>query len=194
MTSTPQLLACVHTVLVAGATLLQYRNKSASSALKLEQARALRIACATYDVPLIINDDVALAAAADAAGVHLGRGDGDVRAARAVLGEGAIIGVSCYNELQRARDASAAGASYVAFGAFHPSPTKPLAPRAQPQLLTDARELGLQCAAIGGITPSNARELVLAGADWIAVISGLFNAQDPAVAARNYLQAFKDSQ
>lgn len=193
ITSTPELLARVKPVLIAGASVLQYRNKSATPARRVEQAGALRDLCSRHDVPLIINDDVALAIAVAADGVHLGADDGDLRAAREALRAGALIGASCYDDLQRARQASAAGASYVAFGAFFPSPTKPLARRADPQILRDAHALGLRCVAIGGITPLNARELVRAGADWLAVISSLFDVPDPARAARLYLEAFKDT-
>src|SRR6185312_14152545 len=113
----------------------------------------LKQLCDTHAVPLIVNDDVALAFAVGAAGVHLGRDDDDVAAARAALGAGAIIGVSCYDSLERARAAAAAGADYVAFGAFFPSPTKPQAVRASLDLLRQSATLGVPRVAIGGITP-----------------------------------------
>ena len=170
--------------LLANAACLQYRNKAANGELRMQQARVLRALCTDCSVPLIINDDVELAAAIGADGVHLGEHNADIRDARAHLGVDAIIGVSCYDDFARAQSAAAAGADYVAFGAFFPSPTKPNARRATPQLLRKAAALGLPRVAIGGITPENAAALVTAGADLIAVISGVFNAPDPAAAAR----------
>ncbi|HSR65937.1 MAG TPA: thiamine phosphate synthase, partial [Xanthomonadaceae bacterium] len=145
---------------------------------------ALRALCADAGVAFIVNDDVELARATDADGVHLGEHDARPDAARARLGPDAIIGGSCYADLDRAEAAARAGASYVAFGAFFPSPTKPLARRATPELLRAAACLGLPRVAIGGIRPDNAAPLVAAGADLIAVISGVFAAPDPAAAAR----------
>jgi thiamine-phosphate pyrophosphorylase len=170
--------------LLAETACLQYRNKTADADLRLQQARALRALCAGSGVPLIINDDIELAAAVDADGVHLGEHDAAIDDARARLGATAIIGVSCYDELARAQRAAAAGADYVAFGAFFLSPTKPDARRATPELLRQAEALGLQRVAIGGITPENAATVVAAGADLIAVISGVFDAPDPVAAAR----------
>ena len=170
--------------LLAEAACLQYRNKTGDPGVRLQQARALRALCVQRGVPLIINDDVALAVAVEADGVHLGEHDVAIDDARARLGKAAIIGVSCYDDLARAQRAAAAGADYVAFGAFFASPTKPNAPRAAPELLRQAVVLGLPRVAIGGITPENAAIVVAAGADLIAVISGVFDAPDPAAAAR----------
>jgi thiamine-phosphate pyrophosphorylase len=186
---TGQLLARVEPVL-GYAALLQYRNKSASATLRHAQAEALRALCRAHGLPLIVNDDLALAQAIGADGVHLGENDGDLRAARAILGPEALIGVSCYDDLERARIAAASGASYVAFGAFFPSTTKPNARRATVDLLRDSAALGVPRVAIGGITPDNARSVVAAGADLIAVISGVFDAPDPVVAARDYCACF----
>ena len=166
------------------AACLQYRNKRADAATRTAQATALQACCVAAGVPLIVNDDVRLAAAIGAAGVHLGEHDGDLAAARALLGEAAILGASCYDDLARARAAAAAGADYVAFGAFYASPTKPNARRAAPELLRQAQALGLPRVAIGGITPENAAPLVAAGADLVAVIGGVFDAPDPLAAAR----------
>jgi thiamine-phosphate pyrophosphorylase len=188
-TDTGRLLARVDAVL-DHAALLQYRNKSASPALRHAQVDALRGCCATRGVPMIVNDDVTLARAAGADGVHLGEHDGDAGAARAVLGPGAIIGVSCYDDVERARVAAASGASYIAFGAFFPSSTKPNARRATLDLLRDSASLGVPRVAIGGITPDNARSVVAAGADLIAVISGVFDASDPVAAMRAYRASF----
>lgn len=169
---------------------LQYRNKAADGPLRREQARALAHLCAGRNVSLIVNDDVALALDAGAAGVHLGEDDADPADARRRLGPGMAIGVSCYDSLARAEAAAAAGADYVAFGAFFPSPTKPLARRATPALLDAAAHLGLPRVAIGGITPDNAPRLVAAGADLVAVISGVHDAPDPVAAARAYAACF----
>lgn len=187
---TRRLLERVAGVLDGGARVLQYRNKTATGALRREQAAALLTLCHARGVPLIVNDDWALARDVGADGAHLGRDDGDVARARAALGADAVLGVSCYDRAERAVDAAAAGADYVAFGAFFPSLTKPLAARAQPSLLHGAAALPVLRVAIGGITPDNARALVDAGADLIAVISGVFDAADPAAAARAYTRAF----
>ncbi|MEA9730829.1 thiamine phosphate synthase [Xanthomonas campestris pv. campestris] len=171
-------------------TWLQYRNKQADAALRLAQATALRAACAAQGVPLIINDDAALAQQVGADGVHLGEDDGEVAAARALLGDSAIIGVSCYDEIERARAAAVAGANYVAFGAFFPTTTKVTTRRATPALLHEAAALGLPRVAIGGITPPQVPELVTAGADLIAVVSGVYAAADPVAAVQAYRAGF----
>ena len=176
--------------LLAHACWLQYRNKGATPALRAQQARALLPPCRAAGVALIVNDDAALAAAIGADGVHLGEHDDAIAAARAQLGDAALIGRSCYDDLAGARRAVAAGADYVAFGAFHPSPSKPGARRATPALLGAAAALGVPRVAIGGITPDNAAPLVAAGADLIAVISGVFDAADPVAAARACARLF----
>ncbi|MEA5122969.1 thiamine phosphate synthase [Xanthomonas floridensis] len=176
--------------LLSAITWLQYRNKQADAALRLRQASALREACAAHGVPLIINDDAQLAVQVGAQGVHLGEDDGEVAAARAALGPQAIIGVSCYDEIARARAAAAAGASYVAFGAFFPTTTKQTTRRATPALLQQAAELGLPRVAIGGIAPAQVPELVTAGADLIAVVSGVYAAPDPVAAVQAYRAGF----
>ena len=173
------------------AACLQLRCKSMDGDALRETASLLRVDCRDAAVPFIVNDDARLAREVGADGVHLGEHDGDIAAARALLGDDAIIGVSCYDDLQRARDAAAAGADYIAFGAFFPSSTKPNARRASPELLRDSATFGLPRVAIGGIAPDNARPLVAAGADLIAVISGVFDAPDPIAAARAYLSLFK---
>jgi len=183
---TARLLARVAPLLDTGIALLQYRNKTANAVLKLEQASALQALCAQAGVPLVVNDDFLLARHVGAAGVHLGEDDGDIAAARAALGPDAIVGASCYDELERAERAVAAGASYVAFGAFFPTTTKRVTRRATPQLLRDAKTLGVPLAAIGGITPDNAPPLIAAGADLIAVVGGVFDAAEPLAAIREY--------
>ncbi|AIF45757.1 thiamine phosphate synthase [Dyella japonica] len=186
----PDLLEVVAQALAGGARLVQYRDKTTDHPRRLDEARALRALCAARQVPLIINDDVGLALAAGAAGVHLGEEDSDVATARAVLGEKAIIGVSCYDSLQRARELSAAGADYIAFGAFFPSPTKPHARRASFELLRQSAALGVPRVAIGGITPDNGGSLIDAGADYLAVISAVFGDPDVRGAAERFAQLF----
>ena len=171
-------------------TWLQYRNKSASDARRHEQARALARLCAAAATPLVVNDDVALALEIGAAGVHLGEDDADPREVRRQAGPSLAIGVSCYDSLARAEAAAAAGADYLAFGAFFPSTTKPGARHATTGVLREAARFGLPRVAIGGITPDNAPALVAAGADLVAAISGVYDATDPVVAARAYAACF----
>jgi len=166
---------------------LQYRNKSADAAQQLREARVLAQLCRAHGVPLIVNDDIDLALAVDAAGVHLGRADGDLAAARARL-PGRLLGASCYDRLDLARRAVAAGADYVAFGSVFASPTKPAAVRAPLALF--AYDLGVPKVAIGGITLENAPQVVAAGADCLAVITDLFDAPDVAARARQYAKLF----
>ena len=187
---TARLLARVQPALEAGPALLQYRNKSATPALRREQVLALLPGCRALGIPLLVNDDWRLAGELGADGAHLGRDDGSMAEARAALGPSAILGASCYDQPVLAERAAAAGASYAAFGAFFPSGTKPLARRAHPRLLADSAALGLPRVAIGGITPDNAPTLVAAGADLLAVIGGVFEAPDPAAAVRAYRRAF----
>ncbi len=187
---TARLLERTRPLLAAGATWLQYRNKVADAATRHEQALALQALCAAAGVPLIVNDDAALASAIGAAGVHLGEDDGDIAAARALLGPGAIIGASCYDQIELAQRAVAAGASYVAFGAFFPSRSKATTRRAHPRLLREAAALGVPRVAIGGLTPDNSTPLVEAGADLLAVISSVFAADDPVAALRGYRACF----
>ena len=190
-TDTADLLRRARLALAGGAGVLQYRNKSANTALRLTQAIALRELTREFAVPFIVNDDVQLAAQVDADGVHLGAADGGLEAARAVLGAHKIIGVSCYNRLALARDAVDAGADYVAFGAFFPSAVKPDAVAADIELLQRARtELAVPLVAIGGISALNGAPLVQAGADALAVISALFDAADIQTAAQDFSKLF----
>ncbi len=189
---TRRLLKRAESVLDQGIALMQYRNKGNNPSLRLEQALGLKLLCMTYGVPLIVNDDVALARAMQADGVHLGEVDGNPAAARDELGGDALIGVSCYASMERAQIAKLQGADYLAFGAFFKSPSKPNAACADSDLLRDARRFGLPLAAIGGIQPGNVRSLREAGADLIAVISGLWNARNPSEAARAYITSFHD--
>ncbi len=184
------LLAVAREALDGGAVVLQYRDKTRDHARRLREVSALAVLCRAFDIPLIVNDDVELARACGAAGVHLGEDDPDIAGARAVLGSGAIIGASCYDSLQRARDAAQAGADYLAFGAFFPTSTKAVARHATPSLLRRARQFGLPLVAIGGITPDNGGPLIAAGADFLAVVSALFDAKDVRAVARRFASLF----
>ncbi len=190
---TAQLVKLAEQVLQGGASLLQYRNKTASYALKKIQASALMWLCDDFDVPFIINDHVLLCVELDADGVHLGAEDGDIAAARRLLGAGKLIGASCYNRLELARQAKAQGADYVAFGACFDSGTKPAAVRAPLELFSEAAALNLPTVAIGGITADNAASVIAAGADSVAVINALFSADNPERAARTFSNLFKPS-
>jgi thiamine-phosphate pyrophosphorylase len=188
---TPALIAAVEAALAGGARLLQYRNKPAPAALRLSQASALLVLCRRYRVPLIINDDLDLALAVSADGLHLGAEDGSLAAARARLGTAKILGASCYDRLEAALEAARLGADYVAFGSFFPSSVKPGAVRAPLALLREAkRRLSVPVVAIGGITLENAPRLIAAGADGVAVISALFGADDVELAARRFSTLF----
>jgi thiamine-phosphate pyrophosphorylase len=169
------LVAKVAAAIAGGAQAIQYRNKTASASLRRKQAAMLARVCGGGGALFIVNDDVALARDVGAAGVHLGEDDGEVGRARERLGDDMLIGVSCYNDLARAKRLVAEGADYIAFGSFHLSPTKPGARRAEPALLRRAKTLRVPVVAIGGINAANGRELVEAGADALAVVSAVFD-------------------
>lgn len=176
---TDLLLKKVEAALQGGATLVQYRNKAADASLRLRQASALLALCRSYNVPLIINNHLDLCAQIDADGLHLGGTDCDLGLARRLLGADKIIGASCYNQLDLALKAQAAGASYVAFGACFSSGTKPDAVNAPLTLFAQAKkQINIPLVAIGGITLENAPSVISAGADAIAVINAIFNADD----------------
>lgn len=182
----------VELAIAGGASLVQYRDKGASRRRRHAEAGALLEVCREHGVPLIVNDDPSLAREVGADGVHVGLGDAGVAEARDVLGGDALVGVSCYNELDRAIRAEREGASYAAFGSFFPSATKPNAVRAELSLLRSARqEVSLPLCAIGGITPDNADALLAAGADMLAVLSGVFEAVDVHSAARGFAALFE---
>jgi thiamine-phosphate pyrophosphorylase len=192
---TGALVAAVRAAISGGAAAVQYRNKSADTALRRAQAAALAALCRAVGVPLIVNDDVELALAVDAAGAHLGRDDGELAAARARLGPARLLGASCYDRLDRATRAVAAGADYVAFGSVFASPTKPGAVRAPLTVFAAAkRQLPVPLVAIGGITLENARAAIAAGADALAVITALFAADDVAARARAFAALFASTE
>jgi len=186
-----QFLEMVEQAILGGARVIQYRDKTNDKQYRLLQAQGLNWMCKKYAIPLLINDDIVLAQQVSADGVHIGKDDLDLKTARAILGDKAIIGVSCYNQLSLAQRAVAGGATYVAFGSFFSSTTKPKAVSCPVDLLTEARKI-LNCplVAIGGITPINAIELVKAGVDCLAVIQGLFGQAEVKVAAQSYAALF----
>jgi len=189
---TADLLRRVRLALSGGVQVLQYRNKLADAGLRLSQAQALRALTREFGATFIVNDDAQLAALVDADGVHLGARDGEIKTARALLGNNRLIGVSCYNQLSLAHSAVLAGADYVAFGAFYSSTVKPDAAVASLDLLREARaELGVPIVAIGGISADNGAVLVQAGADALAVISAVFDAADIQLAAQNLAKLFR---
>jgi thiamine-phosphate pyrophosphorylase len=180
-------LAQAAAVLEGGARMLQYRDKHRPADERLGLARRLAGICRARGAWFVVNDDLELALAAGADGVHLGQSDGAVARARARLGAQAVIGVTCHDALHLARTAQAQGADYVAFGRFFPSTTKPDAPPASPDTLRAARaELSAPLVAIGGVTPDNGAVLLEAGAHWLAAIGALFGAPDPQAAARAF--------
>jgi thiamine-phosphate pyrophosphorylase len=185
------LLQRVAQALEGGIAMLQYRRKGRQN---IGEASTLARMCRDRAVPFVVNDDVTLALDCGADGVHLGRDDGEIAAARVKLDgglAGKLLGASCYDSLSAARSAVAAGADYIAFGSVFPSSTKPAAVRAPLTLLRDARSLGVPLVAIGGITLQNAPQLLAAGADCLAVISDLFDAPDIAARARAYGMLFQ---
>ena len=191
-TDTARLLMQVEAALAGGVAAVQYRDKSGDVARRHEQASELVALCRRFGVPLIVNDDLRLADLTDADGVHLGRDDGSLREARIILGKDKFVGASCYQSLELAQAAQAAGADYVAFGSFFASPTKPAAPRAGPDLLREAAPvIRVTLVAIGGITLANAPRLLDAGADCLAVLSALFDAPDIRASAHDLNQLFE---
>ena len=187
-----RLESAVTAALTGGARLLQYRSKSPDPALRLAQALRLKKLCDRFAVPLIINDDPGLCEASGADGVHLGQADTAVAVARQQLGPQAIIGTSCHESLDLALAAQEAGASYVAFGRFFASRTKPEAPPAGLWVLEQARQrLSIPVVAIGGINPQNGASVITAGAHMVAVIDYLFAADDVESRARQLSNLFR---
>lgn len=190
---TSWLVDAVRAAVRGGATAVQYRNKSADVELRELQAAALRSALDTTDALLIVNDEVDMAMRVGADGVHVGEDDASIGLARETLGPDALIGVSCYDDLARARALVGEGADYIAFGSFFPSQVKPGARRAHLSLLREASAFGVPIVAIGGITAQNAGTLAREGADAVAVISAVFGHRDPAAienAARDIARCF----
>jgi len=189
---TERLIAVSEQAIRGGASLLQYRHKTASESLRQEQAAALLELCRRLNVPLIINDHLELCEAIDADGIHVGGTDASVASMRARLGASKIVGASCYGDLQLAREAQASGASYVAFGGFYPSRVKKYAVTTAPNIITLAlNELNLPICIIGGMTPENSRVLIDHGAHMVAAISSVYSAANPHLAATHFSQMFR---
>ncbi|WP_415899985.1 thiamine phosphate synthase [Neptuniibacter sp. QD48_11] len=191
MPDTETMLRKVEQSIQGGTKIIQYRDKSSDLRKRVEQASALNLICKKNKIPLIINDDAGLAAGIGAAGVHLGQSDGAIEEAREMLGEDAIIGVTCHDSLELALKAQQAGASYLAFGAFFPSKTKPNAKPAPLSLVKDVKDkVNLPIVAIGGISVDNADQIVTAGADMVAVIHALYANKKVTAAAKQFHQLF----
>ena len=191
--SPAELCDAVALAIAGGARVVQYRRKHVEAAVQRREAAAACRVARDLGACFIVNDDVALARAIAADGVHLGRDDGDFRGLRAELGPDFVLGISCYRSVDRALEAVAAGVSYVAFGSFFPSQTKPGAPPCPLSVLEEARRrVDVPLVAIGGITPENGGALRAAGADFLAIISGIFDASDITAATRRYHAIFED--
>lgn len=189
---TDQLLAASEQAIAGGATLLQYRHKTASEALRNEQAAALLKLCRRLGVPFIVNDYVELCEQLDADGIHVGGTDAAVAQVRLQIGRDKIVGASCYGDLQRARDAVAAGASYVAFGGFYPSRVKKYEVSTPPAIITQAiSELAVPVCVIGGMTAENSAPLVALGSHMVAAISSVYASDDPRAAAAEFAALFR---
>lgn len=181
----------VEAALQGGTRIIQYRDKSDKQNKRFQQAKLLRALCHQYHAICIINDDIELAKAVNAHGVHLGKSDSSLTVARQVLGENAIIGVSCYNDLDRAIAAEKNKADYVAFGAIFSSTTKPEAGIAGLNIITKAKQqLSIPVCTIGGITQDNIQQVIAQGADMAAVISGIFSAANIKQSATTLSQFF----
>ncbi len=189
ITNNDDSLTNVEAVLNAGARFLQYREKQSPN---LDHAKKLRSLCTTYQTRFIINDDPEFALSVKADGVHIGEDDDSYQHARDLLGDDAIIGISCYDSLDLALSAKKLGADYIALGAFFPSQTKQTTRRASIELLIKAKQqLSVPVVAIGGITTENAPPLIAAGVDYIAAINSVFGHEEPGVAAKQFTDLFK---
>lgn len=188
---TEKLLEVTEQALLGGATVVQYRHKTASPALRREQAQRLQALCRQYNRPFIINDHIDLVCELDADGIHVGGTDDSVANIRALLGPDKIIGASCYGSMEMARDAHKAGASYVAFGGFYPSRVKKYPVTTAPDIIAQARaEIPLPNVVIGGMTQENSVPLIAQGTDMVAAISSVYLAPDPQAAAREFAALF----
>lgn len=189
---TERLVTATQAAIEGGASLVQYRHKTASDALRKEQALALQAVCKAYQVPFIVNDFVGLAAEIDADGVHVGGTDLAVAQARAQLGPDKIVGSSCYGEMARADTAEKEGASYAAFGGFYPSRVKKYAVTTSPDIIAQAKkEITIPVVVIGGMTPDNIAPLIAQGADMVAAVSGVYMQDNVKEAAREFCDYFR---
>lgn len=188
---TEKLVGATEQAIKGGATLVQYRHKTADAVLRKEQASALLQVCRRHNTPFIINDYVDLCMALDAEGIHVGGTDASVAEVRAQVGRDKIVGASCYGTLQLARDACAAGASYVAFGGFYPSRVKKYDFRTAPEIVAESKqEISLPVVVIGGMTQENCLPLIAQGTDMVAAISSVYMTQDAEAAARRFAALF----
>jgi len=189
------LLRKVALALQGGASVVQYRNKTAGPELQREQARALAVLCRDAGAAFVVNDNLALALELDADGLHLGGDDGDLGEARRCLGKNKLLGASCYDRMDLARAAALAGVDYLAFGSVFSSVTKPAAVRAPLAIFAEARRsFGLPLVAIGGITLQNAPQVFAAGADAVAVISAIFDAGDITECAAGFTRLYQQQR
>lgn len=185
-----KLFDAVAAALKGGCKLVQYRDKSSDKARRLFEAKNLLALCNQYQAKLLINDDVSLAQEVGAHGVHLGQGDTNPVAARIILGNRAIIGVTCHDSIALAQQAIKDSANYIAFGRFFSSNTKPDARPAPISLISDARKAfsNTPIVVIGGITLDNGKKLLDAGADMLAVCHSLFSAEDITAQAKKFIE------
>lgn len=189
---TQKLVQATEQAVRGGASLVQYRHKTASPELRREQASALRALCREHRVPFIVNDFVDLCLELGADGIHVGGTDAPIADVRAAVGPGKIVGASCYGDLQLARDAYRAGASYVAFGGFYPSRVKKYEVATQPSIIAQSKaEIPMPVVVIGGMTHENAAPLVGQGADMVAAISSVYMTDDPQKAARRFVELYE---
>lgn len=189
---TEQLVAATEQAILGGATLVQYRHKTADAVLRKQQAGALLQVCRRHNTPFIINDHVELCLELDAEGIHVGGTDASVAQVRAQVGQDKIVGASCYGTLQLARDAYAAGASYVAFGGFYPSRVKKYDFQTAPEIVAASKkEIPLPVVVIGGMTQANCLPLIAQGTDMVAAISSVYMTEDPQAAAREFAQLIR---
>ncbi len=188
---TEALIKATEIALTVGVGLLQYRHKTASGELRLEQASALLTLCRQHNVPFIVNDHIDLCIALDADGIHVGGTDASVAVVRTLIGKDKILGASCYGDFALAEQAQIAGASYVAFGGFYPSRVKKYEVSTPASIVSKAKaELTVPVCVIGGMTPENAKPLVKEGADMVAAISSVYSAADIATAVREFAVLF----
>ena len=183
----------VESCIRGGARLIQYRSKGLSKTEQNKQAREIKMVCDRYKVPLIINDNVELCRIINANGVHLGEDDDSLEKARLVLGPSKIIGVSCYNSIDRVRKAVDKGATYIALGACFPSKTKPHAPTASLDLIDLVlKNFKIPVVAIGGINLENIDLLINEGVNCVAMINSLFKVKDIEGTARKFSSLIKN--
>ena len=181
----------IENIIIGGASVIQLRDKTLNDDELFKHAAAIMEICRYYNIPLIMNDRVSLAKKIKADGIHIGKDDQGIRAARNYLGDKFVIGASCYRNLHSAIQAQRYGADYVAFGSIFPSPTKPRAPRCSLATLRKAKStLHIPVCAIGGIQQKNIQSVMATGIELVAISHAIFNAKDPQQAATKMIQAY----